>query len=214
MAKQKKAGADKKKLRFDDLTPREIERFSEDFLSKPSRQVAREWGISDYSVRNWAKRLGLDSDIRQAIEVKTEIKFAQDVAASAGLSPTSEAEIVSAVADIRARARLDHRAKALLIQEVSVLQLEELKAISVGKDLLLNLSSNLTEEQAAALQAVFSLPERAKALANVTGALERGINAERKALNMDRADADEAKDNGPQDSAGFMVFVPEKESGD
>lgn len=200
------------RVRFDALSEREIKRFSTEFLSKPTRQVAREWGISDYTVRNWAKRLGLGSDIRQAIDEKTEIRFAQHIATSSGLSASSEAEIVSAVADMRVTARMNHRNHALQIQRVSGLHLDELESMAAGRDLLVNLASGMPEEQATALQAAFSFVERAKALANVAASMERGINAERKALSMDRADADEAKAGNQAAGTGFTVFVPEKDA--
>lgn len=164
---------------------------------KSNRQISREYGIPESSIRKKAKELGIEKSLAGEIQKKADkLVFAQSVR---GKVAENEEEIVEANAQVVANVRIAHRRDISRSRLIAMSLLEELEQQTGAENvaLLTELGDLMRSEDDKGqdklndlYHKIISLPGRAKTMKDLGESLRVLIAMERQAYGMD-------KDNGP-----------------
>lgn len=172
---------------------------------KTLRQIAEENGISHVAVNKRAKKDGWERDLSAKINAKADALVTKSMVTSV---VTSEAKIAEkqvvdaaaqAVADVRLSHRKDiHRARrltsALLDELEKQTDPETLVLLEKLGELLRNEDDKGQDKRNDIYQKVISLSERSKTMKTLAESLQKTVDMERTAFNMDK---DTSKDVDP-----------------
>lgn len=171
---------------------------------KTLRQIAEENGISHVAVNKRAKKEGWERDLSAKINAKADALVTKAMVTS---SVTTEAKIAEKqVVDVAAQAvadiRLAHRKDIHRARRVTNALLDELEQSTDPQtlSLLLELGDIMAKPDEKTgrdrlneiYQAVISLPERSKTMKVLAESLQKLVDMERAAFNMDKDNSKEA----------------------
>ena len=165
---------------------------------KTLRQIADENGISHTLVARHAKRFGWVRDLSEKINAKADEIVSKSAVSSAVTMETrlAEKQVIDAnavaIAEVRLAHRKDiHRARRLTASLFDELEQqtkpETLEGLRTLGELLANPDERTGRDRMNEVyQAVISLPERSKTLKVLTESLQKTVDMERQAFNMDK----------------------------
>lgn len=169
---------------------------------KTLRQIADENGVTHGAVNKRAKRDGWDRDLSAKIKAKAEALVSKALVSDSVSKERriTENEVVEAAAANSAAVQLGHRKDIHRARKLTASLFDELeqqtkpetlKGLRTLGELLANPDEKTGRDRMNEVyQAVISLPERSKTLKILTESLQKTVDMERQAFNMDKqADA-------------------------
>jgi hypothetical protein len=162
------------------------------------KDIGREFGVSDAAIIKRAKRDGWVRDLRAKIQAKADAKVSESLVSAEVSAETKirERDVIeanaTAVAEVRLAHRKDiHRARRLTASLFDELEQqtkpETLEGLRTLGELLANPDEKTGRDRMNEVyQAVISLPERSKTLKVLTESLQKTVDMERQAFNMDK----------------------------
>lgn len=165
-------------------------------LSKP--KIAEKHKVSVGQVRQWAKMLGVDGDLRADVMVAARAGYMDTMLAD----NAQESIVVNENAQIVLALMRDHSDQVRRARNIATLLMDDLETAIRRRDEIENTiaekcAEDKTREREARLLRAVSLPVNTKTLADLAGAMKTLIGLEREIFNI-------GKDRGDDDNGGTL----------
>lgn len=172
---------------------------------KTLRQIADESGITHGAVNKRAKRDGWERDLSAKINAKADLLVSKAMVSSevSKESRAAEKQVVDAAAQAVADVRLSHRKDIYRARRLTTALLDELEKQTDPETLVLleelgellrKEDDNGQDKRNDLYQKVISLSERSKTMKTLAESLQKTVDMERSAFNMDK---DTSKESDP-----------------